>query len=162
VPATKEFSEQIFQEFTTEVTEYMTPTPCKDRAGVDANLELFASQREKGLELVFAILRKDTGEFLGCCGIHTNEHTQRTPSIGLWVKKSAHGHRYGREAMHALVTFAQEHFDVNGFTYEVDHRNVASVKIAQSLGGTVIAEKRVMSMSGKELEELVFAIPLQR
>jgi len=53
----------------------------------------------------------------------------------------------------------KEHFEVDGFTFFVVRRNIAGVKIPQSLGGTVIEEKKVTSMSGNQLDGFVFFIP---
>jgi RimJ/RimL family protein N-acetyltransferase len=62
----------------------------------------FAQQRACKTDIVFVILTKESSEFLGCCGIHANEDA-RVPHVGLWIKKGALGHGYGREAIRTLV-----------------------------------------------------------
>ncbi len=158
VPATTEFADDIFLEFTSEITRYMVPRPCKERRDLDTVIQIFASQRAKGIELIFAITLRETGEFLGCCGIHSRLDPYR-PELGLWIKRDAHGHKYGREAIHALVNFAKQTFQLSGFMYVVDKRNLASIKIPESLGGMIVEEKRVTAGDGYELDEAVFFIP---
>ena len=61
---------------------------------------------KKGQELVLAILNKKTKEFLGVAGLHHIDTPY--PELGVWTKKSAHGHKYGREAMTALKEWADD------------------------------------------------------
>lgn len=154
------YANEIFREFTTEVTRYMTPQPCATRADFEVLLKQFAEQRANKTDVLFVIVKKESGEFLGCCGIHATSNA-RVPHVGLWIKKGAHGHRYGREAIRTLIQYASEHLVVEGFLYAVDRRNVPSLKIPESLGGSVVDEVKVTSMSGQELDEVVYHIPVR-
>jgi [ribosomal protein S5]-alanine N-acetyltransferase len=96
------FASDIFQEFTPEVTRYMFPSP---PTAVEETLSFIAESRravQAGNTFTFAILSKQTAEFLGCCGLHGKDNA-RTPELGIWLKQSAHGHGYGREAVHVVV-----------------------------------------------------------
>ena len=152
------YENEIFQEFTTEITHYMTPQPCKNREEFAMVRQQFAQQRARKTDIVFVILNNESSEFLGCCGIHANEDA-RFPYVGLWIKKGAHGHGYGREAIRTLVQYASENLMVDGFMYPVDRRNMPSRKIPESLGGSIVDEIKVMSMSGRELDQVVYRIP---
>ena len=55
---------------------------------------------KNGEELQVVILNKITGEFLGHGGI--SKLKSETPELGIWIKKRAHGNKYGREAAKGL------------------------------------------------------------
>ena len=119
VTISNKFDQNIFQEFTNEITIYMFPSPAKD---IEETRSFIAESRraiEAGNNLQFAILSKSTEEFFGCCGLH-GEGKVRTPELGIWLKKSAHGNGYGREAVHTLVNWSRKNIDIDYFIYPVD------------------------------------------
>ena len=81
------YAEVINREFTSEITTYMTPQPAKDRSETEAFIAGAMKTNAAGTNLQLVILDKDTGEFLGCAGLH--EILTRTPELGIWLKKSA-------------------------------------------------------------------------
>jgi RimJ/RimL family protein N-acetyltransferase/glutaredoxin len=160
-PIDKSLAPEIYREFTPEVTQYMYPKPADSVEQVEEIIEIFADSRRKNEDLVSAVLLRDTHEFLGCCGLHARDNGL-IPELGLWIKKGAHGNKYGREAIHTLVAWATEHLALEGFTYPVDKRNVASRRIPESLAGRVVAEKMLTSQSGVILDEVVYFIAVER
>jgi [ribosomal protein S5]-alanine N-acetyltransferase len=157
VTISDEFEQDIFQEFTDEITIYMLPSPAKD---IEETRSFIAKSRDAiaaGNNLQFAILSKTTEEFLGCCGLHGEEKI-RTPELGIWLKKNAHGSGYGREAIHTLVNWSRKNIDLDYFIYPVDRRNITSRKIPESLGGKIIEEFTVETLTGKFLDEVVYKI----
>jgi [ribosomal protein S5]-alanine N-acetyltransferase len=151
------FENDIFQEFTCEITRYMVPPSAKDIT----ETRQFIADSKRGMKignnLQFAIVSKPTGEFLGCCGLH-GEDKIRTPDLGIWIKKSAHGRGYGREAIHTLVRWSWHNIDLDYLMYPVDRQNRASCKIPESLGGVVIKELKVETPTGRVLDLLVYKI----
>lgn len=113
---------------------------------------------KKGEELQVVILLKETGEYLGGGGVMGLKTD--TPEPGIWIKKSAHGHKYGREA--EAVTALKEWLDKNSsnkyIKYPVDKRNISSRKIAESLGGIIKAEYKKENMSGNILDFVEYRI----
>lgn len=161
VSLSDKFAQEIFQEFTSEVTRYMFPKPpdkLEETLGFINNCQL---GMKAGNDLVLAILLKQTDEFLGCCGLH-GEDKVRQPELGIWLKMGAHGHGYGREAIALLVEWAKTYIDLEGFVYPVDRNNIASCKIPESLGGKVIEEVQQTSLSGYVLDEVVYYIPVTK
>jgi [ribosomal protein S5]-alanine N-acetyltransferase len=160
-PIDTSYSAAIFREFTAEITRYMLPSPPETMADTLA----FIAQARIGMrerrELVVAITERYSGEFLGCCGIHTRTLNPRTPELGIWLKKSAHGNRYGREAIARLVAWANEFLDVEYLIYPVDRANIASRKIPEALGGVIFEEKQVTTMAGTVLDEVIYRIAAQ-
>ncbi|MEM6437111.1 MAG: GNAT family N-acetyltransferase, partial [Cyanobacteria bacterium P01_D01_bin.115] len=110
-------------------------------------------------DLVLAIARRE-GEFLGCCGLHITQ-SHRTPELGIWLKKSAHGNGYGKEAIELLTTWAVANLEFEYAIYPVDKANIPSRKIPAALGGFVISEQKVEAMTGHILDEVVYKIPYE-
>lgn len=109
----------------------------------------------EGEELVYVILDKTNDEFLGCAGLHKIKTPH--PYLGVWLKKSAHGKKFGREAMTALKKWADDHLEYEYLSYPVDRDNVASRKIPESLGG-VVAREFQDERNGKILNTLEYRI----
>jgi RimJ/RimL family protein N-acetyltransferase len=159
-PVSSTYSEDVFREFTTEITTYMYPKPHDSIEQQQERLQANLKELEKGTDLNVVVLDKNTGEFLGRCGIHKVDTS--VPELGLWIKKSAHGNGYGKEAITALKDWADAHVDADYYVYPVDKRNVGSRKIAESLGGVVKKEYKKTKMSGDILDEVEYHIPVSR
>ena len=156
VATAEEYAESIFREFTAEITWYMGPRPPER---IEETLTFVSEARKKmegGTEFQATVLLKATGGFLGQAGLH---HIERdTPELGIWIKKSAHGNAYGREAVTDLARWAFTNLDVRYLIYPVDRENTPSRKIPEWLGGTVEAEYRFPNQSGRPLDLLVYHI----
>jgi [ribosomal protein S5]-alanine N-acetyltransferase len=157
VAISDKFERDIFENFTDEVTHYMFPSPAKDLEETRNFIVESSRSMQIGNELLLAILSKPTGEFLGCCGLH-GEGKIRTPELGIWIKKGAHGNGYGREAIHTLVDWSWNSIDLDYFIYPVDRRNIASRKIPEFLGGEVVEELKAQTPTGKILDNVVYKI----
>jgi RimJ/RimL family protein N-acetyltransferase len=154
---TPAWREDLFREFTDEVTVYMHPKAAETIADTDVFIAESIKKMTNGYELIAAVTDRETQEFLGVVGVHELDTVH--PELGVWIKKTAHGHLYGREA----VTGLKEWLDTKGYTYEylrypVSKANIASRKIPESLGGVVAREMKTLSASGKELDEVEYRI----
>jgi RimJ/RimL family protein N-acetyltransferase len=158
-PVTDAHAKEIFQQFTPAITAYMFPRSPSDIGDVERFITESSSQRKNGTDLIFAILDKQTNEFLGVCGLHGTKNP-REPELGVWLKKNMHGKGLGREAISVLRGWSERVLSVDGFIYPVDRRNLPSRKIPEALGGVVAGERRVQNMSGIELDELIYRIPV--
>jgi [ribosomal protein S5]-alanine N-acetyltransferase len=157
VAISDKFEQDIFKNFTDEITRYMFPSPAKD---IEETRNFIVESRRKmkiGNNFQSAIVSQETGEFLGCCGLH-GEVKVRMPELGIWLKKSAHGNAYGRESIHTLVNWSLNNIDLDYFTYPVDRRNIASRKIPESLGGEIVEELKAETPTGKILDNVVYKI----
>lgn len=157
IPITLEYTQSIFEEFTTDITQYMFPKPATDISETEAFIQESIESMRRGNNLQLVILKKDSKEFLGCCGLH-GEEKAHIPEFGIWLKKLAHGHGYGKEAIMALYTWAEQIMNADYYIYPVDHRNSASRKIPEALGGTVIREYTGEGLAGNRLETVVYKI----
>ncbi len=138
LPMCERFAQDIFVSFTAEVTKYMIPSPPVVIEDTMDFINGTIKARKEGKEVAWAITDKTHGEFLGCVGAHKLNTT--CPELGIWIKKCAHGHGYGLEAVTAAADFARGHLGekLEHLVYPVDVRNPASIRIPERLGGIAV------------------------
>ena len=134
----------------------MYPKPSSAIEETSNFIKISREKMSKGEELQVVILNKSTGEFLGHGGI--SKLSTDTPELGIWIKRGAHGNKYGREAVWGLKEWAEKNLKYKYLMYPADKRNVASRKIAESLGGVIKAEYKKKNMSGNLLDEVEYRI----
>ncbi|HBG32542.1 MAG TPA: hypothetical protein DEG42_07105 [Acholeplasmataceae bacterium] len=156
VPISMKFKVDVFNNFNHEVTRYMMPKPAKDISETEAWIKSTIKKYENKEEIVFAVLLKDSHEFIGCMGLHHMDTD--TPELGLWTKMSAHGHGYGIEGMKSIVEYAQTHLNIKYLIYPVDRKNFASRNIPETLGGIVKKAYKQINQSGIELDTIEYWI----
>jgi RimJ/RimL family protein N-acetyltransferase len=156
IPTSEKFAKEMFREFTKEITKFMYP---KSPSSIDETLSFIKISKEKmskGEELQVVILNKTTGEFLGHGGI--NNLNTDTPEPGIWIKKGAHGNKYGAETVKGLKEWIDKNLKYKYLLYPVDKKNIASRKIAESLGGIIETEYIKTGMSGNILDMVEYRI----
>ncbi|WP_289501078.1 GNAT family N-acetyltransferase [Gloeocapsopsis sp. IPPAS B-1203] len=151
------YKEVIFSEFTEEITTYMYPCPPQDISETEAFISDSIGEMVDGWGLGLVILKRDSQEFLGCAGLHCIN--RKNPELGIWLKKTAHGNKYGLEAVTAIKDWADKNLEYKYLRYPVDKANIASRKIAEALGGKIIDEYYKTNMSGKTLNVVEYRIP---
>jgi RimJ/RimL family protein N-acetyltransferase len=155
-PISMEYKEAIFSEFTEEITSYTYPQPAKTIAETETFIQESLQGLQAGTNLQLVILLKQTQEFLGCAGLH---NLDKQPELGIWLKKLAHGNRYGREAIAGIKQWAVKNINCDYLTYPVDKQNIASRKIPESLGGTIVRVNDKQNLAGNTLHLLEYQIP---
>lgn len=156
VPISPQYREESFREFTPEITRFMLPKSPDTIEETDAFIASAELDLKNGKNLTIVVLKKETNEFLGCGGLHHID--TQTPEPGIWIKKSAHGHGYGVEAVTGLKEWADKNLEYEYLKYPVDKINIASRKIAESLGGIVKQEQMTVGMGGQQLDEVEYHI----
>lgn len=149
----------IKREFNFDLTLYMTPAPARTIWEEFLVIRGMRTMRKKGTDYIYAVTRRDTGEFLGLCGFHGLKESM--PSFGIWIKRSAHGHGYGKEAVYGVAAEAKR----QGFRevlYPVDRRNAPSRRIPLSMGGVVRNYEESQSDTGRKLEIEFYVVDLER
>jgi [ribosomal protein S5]-alanine N-acetyltransferase len=137
-PVSDEFKFEICREFTVEVTKYMPFTPNGDIMVIESFIARSNQELLEGKGIQFCISDKETGEFLGVCGLHNTDTT--AIEIGLWLKIGEHKKGYGTETVKALIKFAEENFKFDYLYYPVDKDNIPSRNIPEKLGFTAVKE----------------------
>jgi len=160
VPISMQYSDEIFKEFTPEIATYMYPAPAKDISETEEFISNSLKELSDGSALQLVILDKDTQEFVGCAGLHHVDG--KIPEMGIWLRRTAHGSRYGREAMTAIKKWADEKLDYEYIKYPVADKNIASRKIPESMGGKVEDEYDDKGLGGNEFHSLEYRIYPER
>ena len=153
---TFDYDQDIFREFTPEITTHMYPKPADKIEQTQDFIKSSIKENKQGSNLQIVILHKQSKEFLGCGGLH-NINT-KTPELGIWIKKSAHGHGYGKQAIIALKEWADKNLDYNYLIYPVAAENIASRKIPEFFGAKVAREYDKKGMAGNTLHLLEYRI----
>jgi [ribosomal protein S5]-alanine N-acetyltransferase len=153
---TLEYKDDIFREFDEEITTHMFPKPAEKIEETVEFIEKSIKENEKGSNFQIVILDKESKDFLGCGGVHHID--RKTPELGIWIKKSAHGHGYGKEAVIALKEWADQSLDYEYLLYPVVEENYASKGIPELFGAEVAREYDETNMSGKNQHILEYRI----
>jgi len=155
-PISLDFAEDIFREFTSEITEYMYPKPNENLEETQKFIQK-AMQTDIEKSELHLVIQNKNGEFLGMIGLH--ELNTENPEFGIWLKKSAHGNKFGQEAALVFKIWTDKHLNYQNLIYPVDHRNIGSKKVAEFFGG--ISDQKItnkMSGNGKTLEIVEYQI----
>lgn len=153
---TLDYSEDIFKEFTKEITTYMYPKPAENINETIDFIETSIEENKQGKNCQLVILKKENKEFIGCCGVHNIN--EKTPEFGIWIKKSAHGNGFGKEAVLALKEWSDTNLDYEYLLYPVVDENIASRKIPEALNGKLSREYDEKNMSGVTQRTLEYRI----
>ncbi len=138
VPGTVDFAEKIFLEYRDPVIQYMNYGPPESLEILRDRMKHRETEMKEGIQLFMAVLLKESGEFLGCMALE--DLKEENPEMGGWLKKSAHGYGYGREAAAALKQWAQENLQYDHILWPCATANTSSCKLAESLGGKIHRE----------------------
>ena len=155
-PITLEYKEEIFKEFTPEITVHMFPKTPEKIEEVIEFIETAMAKMEEGGNLQMVVLHKESKDFLGCAGLHHID--RKTPELGIWIKKSAQGNAYGKEAIIALKEWADKNLGYKYILYPVVKENYLSKRIPEFLGGKIAREYNKVGMSGKNHHLLEYRI----
>ena len=152
VPISPEYRQDIFSSFTDQVSRYTWPQPTGNIADTDAFISGSSESMGRGEELQFVAVLKDTGEFIGCAGLH---HLWTRPEPGLWLKEAAWGNGFGFEIVEALKRWADGHIEYEYLHYPVHRANVTSRRIPEKLGGILEREESVAQNARGEIHAMV-------
>lgn len=151
-----DYASDIFKEFTPEITVYMFPKSPEKIEETIAFINSSTTENEQGASFQAVIVDKNTGEFIGCGGVHHIDTPH--PEFGIWIKKSAHGHGYGKEAVLAMKTWADENLTYEYLLYPVDKANIASCRIPESMGGKIVKEYTKTGLSANILNIVEYRV----
>ncbi|MBA2649461.1 MAG: GNAT family N-acetyltransferase [Legionella sp.] len=154
IPINMEYAKDICSNFTAEITQYMWPSAPKTQEEINQHILIKQNQMKQGEEISLLIIRRESEEFLGYASIH--QVNSKTPELGIWLKKSAHHHNYGYEAMNQIKIWAECNLSYNYLKYPVDKKNISSRKLAEKLGGKIEDEYIKISESGNSLDEIEY------
>jgi len=150
-PFTPEDAADVFAAITPALTRFLGwEAPASPAVFAEVWRDWLAA--DAATEFHFVVRSSQTEELFGLVGLHGIGDAE--PELGVWIKESAHGHGYGREAVRAVVTWASQRLDIRMFAYPVAERNVASRRLAEALNGVVVG-----SQSRPKFAEVLYRIP---
>jgi len=156
VPIGMEYKDVIFQEFTEEVARFLYPKPTGKIEDTENFINVSSRKNLAEEELQLVAIDKNSGEFLGCVGLH--DVNTKSLEFGLWFKKSTWGLGYGKESMLAIKEWVDQNLDYDHIRYPVFKINMPSRKIAEFLGGKISREFIGKNMRGEETNEVEYLI----
>ena len=107
---------------------------------------------ETGTDLHLVIRSASSRELLGVAGLHNIGLAEL--ELGIWIKESAQGTGYGREAVAAVIRWASSRFGVAAFSWPVAEENVRSRRLAEALNGAIVG-----NIERRKYTALVYRIP---
>jgi RimJ/RimL family protein N-acetyltransferase len=148
---------EIFATASPAITRFMSWDPSPSLAAFAEVWRQWLPRMAAGTDLSLFIRLRVADEFLGVAGIHRIGNAE--PEVGIWLKETAHGLGYGREAIAAIVNWAPAHIGAAALLYPVAKQNLPSRRLAESLHGTIVGERNLRKSSGVVLDEVVYRIP---
>jgi RimJ/RimL family protein N-acetyltransferase len=151
---------EIFAAVNPTITRFMAWDPSPSPVAFAEVWRQWLPRMAAGTDLSLVIRLRVTDEFLGVAGIHRIGSAE--PEVGIWLKETAHGFGYGREAVGAIVQWAPAHIGAAALIYPVAKQNRPSRRLAETLHGTIVGERNLRKSSGVVLDEVVYRIPATR
>ena len=104
--------------------------------------------------------RKEDGRLLGGIGLHTHDWRVREFEIGYWLRKSATGRGYMREAVVVMTRLAFETLGANRVQIRCDARNERSRRVAEGSGFVFEGRHRrdALALDGTLRDTLFFSL----
>jgi RimJ/RimL family protein N-acetyltransferase len=154
---TAEDAAEVFEAVTPTLTRYMSFEPA-------ASLEAFAiiwqqwlTQMAAGTAIFLVVRANPSGELLGVAGLHGIGADE--PKTGIWIRETAHGYGYGREATATIIAWTSISFGARCFLWPVAEKNDPSRHLAETLGGKIVGRGRLLKPLGVEYPEVIYRIP---
>jgi RimJ/RimL family protein N-acetyltransferase len=148
---------ETFAETNDRIAKYMSWSPPASEKDFRTIWQGHVSNMKAGKELHLVIRLTNTNEFLGRAGL--NPVDASLLETGVWIKVSAHGHGYGREAVAAVMKWASEEFHPSGFLWPVVDENTPSRRLAEALQGKIIGTRQRHKAGDKDRALLLYRIP---
>jgi RimJ/RimL family protein N-acetyltransferase len=152
---------EVFEAVTPSLTRFMAFEPSPSPEAFAQVWRGWFPKMAAGAELMLIVRLAATGEFLGIVGLHglDGDLNGAEPETGIWIKETAHGFGYGREAVATAIAWAARALDMRDFLYPVVEENAASRRLAESLGGVIVGTRRLRKPAGIEHPMVVYRIP---
>lgn len=155
-PISLKYLNDIFKEFTEEISFFMFSSSPKRISEAEKSIIDSVEKIKINQEAQQVIMNVSTGEFLGCVSLHHIDTS--TPAFGVWLKKSAHGNKYGQEAVRALKNWAESNLEYEYLKYNVAVENVSSRKVVESVGGKIEREFVGKKQDGRKMNKIEYRI----
>jgi len=82
----------------------------------------------------FAILLKDTNEYIGGCGVNTVDWKNSVAEIGIFLGSQYHNKGYGTDAMEVLIRFIFKEMNINKIRLHTYSFNKRGIRVYEKVG----------------------------
>ena len=117
-----------------EVTKYISKTGIFSENEIIDRLQLEIDNEKKFHVQYWPIFEKETGEFIGCCGLRPYDIEKRIYEIGFHLKSKYWGKGLGIEAARAIIQYAFDNLHAAELFAGHNPYNVNSKKVLERLG----------------------------
>ncbi len=148
---------ESFAEANARIAKFMSWNPSASEREYKAIWRRWVSDMQRGREFSLVIHLTSANEFIGRTGLHPADATLL--ETGVWIKESAQGRGYGREAVAAVIKWASEKFHPSGFLYPVVDENTPSRRLAEALRGEITGTRQMHKAGDKDRKLLLYRIP---
>lgn len=126
-----------------DVVQYIPDTP-RTYVETREELEWFLHGHPEYTELgLWATIYRDTGQFIGCCGLLAwTIDGQHEVEVAFALSEAYWGKGLATEAAQNLVRYGFDHLDLSRLVCLIDHENKASIHLANTIGMTFEREAR--------------------
>lgn len=132
-------ADAAFSCITPSLARYMAWEPAASRRDFDDVWQAWIPSIDDGSDYAFTIRHRADGSFLGLAGLHRVR--TESPELGIWIREDRHRNGFGLEAVTLIAQWATRTLGCESFTYPVAEANRSSRRIAESLGGVVVASR---------------------
>ena len=123
----------ILQQFSDpEMCRYFSEPPM-DRAMAAETIEFF-QHPERDPYLRYAMVHRESGEFIGTCGYHHLDPERQQVELGYDVWKAHWRKGYASEALRSLIDMCFRELAVEQVYVLIDRNNVGSIRTARKFG----------------------------
>lgn len=133
-----------------EVLRYTGDAPFRDQKEAEEFL-LHYNHYEMYQYGRWAVINKVSNEFLGWCGIKYHPETNEV-DLGFRFKKQFWGMGYAFESAEGVIKYGANILKLKRLIARVETRNVASIKLIEKLGFTLVQNIEFNGVEGKLFE----------
>ena len=143
-----------------DLVKFMPWGPNTDKQTREFFTRNFKLQSENPRKIFdFAVLDKNTGDFLGSGGVILRAPHSEFANIGYILKRSAHGKGYATELSKALLKFGFENLKLHRIAATCDSENTASYRVMEKIGMSREGLMREdLRMKGRVRSTLVYSV----
>ena len=120
-----------------ETTRYLLWTPHTSISQTQRYIKLLSKKYENGAFWDFGLTFRDTGKFIGTCGITSFDEEKNSIEIGYVLSPDFWGMGLATEAAKTVMTYCFETFGVDSIFAKFLEGNNASMRVMQKLGMTL-------------------------
>ena len=155
-PYEMEFADDIYEvvkEKEIADTMVMIPHPYP-RETMDQWIAYLQNSFEQGTAYEFALFLKETGRYIGNCGLVTISKTHKNAEVGYFIDVSQWGKGYATEACKKIIDYGFQEYQLNRIYSRCMVRNIGSRKVMEKSGMVWEGRHKQEILKGNVFEDI--------